>query len=376
MKALVRQRELVTRGGWPLIPGLPKNAKLRPGDIDPRMPAVRARLLATGELPAPLPFERNAYGTGTVAAVRRFQERHGLEPDGVIGKRTLAEMNITAEQRVRQIELNLERWRWVPRDLGKRHIRVNIADFSLKVIENGQLVLEMPVIVGTPYRRTPMFSSQMSYLEFAPTWTVPPTVLREDKLPAIKKNPAFLNKNHFHVIRHSGQELSAEELAAINWRSVQPERFPGTLRMDPGPWNPLGRVKFMFPNPYNVYLHDTNERGLFGRTRRTFSSGCIRIGEPVELARYLLRDQPRWDEDRLQQALSRSVPMQVSITPIPTHIQYWTTRVATDGSPRFRSDLYLRDLDLEVALADPAANTVRALASPRGRRAIRVSSLN
>lgn len=373
MKALVRQREIVTRGGWPTVP---EGDKLRPGDIDPRMPAVRARLLATGELPAPLPFERNAYGTGTLAAVRRFQERHGLEPDGVIGKRTLNELNITAEERVRQIELNLERWRWMPRDLGKRHIRVNIADFSLKVMEDGRPVLEMPVIVGTPYRRTPVFSSQMSYLEFAPTWTVPPTVLREDKLPAIKKNPAFLAKHHFHVIRHSGQELSPQELAAINWQSIQPERFPGALRMDPGPWNPLGRVKFMFPNPYNVYLHDTNERGLFDRSRRTFSSGCIRIGQPVELARYLLRDQPRWDENRLQEALHRSTPMQVSISPIPTHIQYWTTWVDADGSTQFRTDLYLRDLDLEVALADPAANTVRALAAPTGKKAIRVSALN
>ncbi|TLM65761.1 MAG: peptidoglycan-binding protein [Deltaproteobacteria bacterium] len=366
MKALARQRELVTRGGWPTVPSLPKGAKLRPGDIDPRLPAIRARLLATGELPAPLPFERNAYGTGTLAAVRRFQERHGLEPDGVIGQRTLAALNVTAEERVRQIELNLERWRWMPRDLGRRHIRVNIADFSLKVIEDGQAVLEMPVIVGTPYRRTPVFSSQMSYLEFAPTWTVPATVLREDKLPAIKKNPAFLSKNHFHVIRRTGQALTPQELAAINWHAVEAERFPGSLRMDPGPWNPLGRVKFMFPNPYNVYLHDTNERWLFDRTLRTFSSGCIRIGQPVELARYLLRDQPQWDEERLQQALERNTPMQVSIDPIPTHIQYWTAWVDSDGSTRFRTDLYLRDLDLETALRPLAQDPGRSrLAGPR-----------
>jgi murein L,D-transpeptidase YcbB/YkuD len=205
---------------------------------------------------------------------------------------------------------------------------------------------------------------------------VPPTVLREDKLPAIKKNPAFLSKYHFHVLRHSGEKITSQELAAINWHQVAPERFPGILRMDPGPWNPLGRVKFMFPNPYNVYLHDTNERGLFDRALRTFSSGCIRIGQPVELARYLLLDQPRWDEDRLQEALNRTSPMQVSISPIPTHIQYWTTWVAADGSTQFRSDLYLRDLDLEVALADPAANTVRALAAPTGKKVIRMSALN
>lgn len=376
MGALVRQREIAARGGWPTIPELPKGGKLRPGDIDTRLPAVRARLLATGELPQPASFERNAYGMTTLMAVRQFQERHGLEPDGVIGSRTIKELNFTAEDRVRQIELNLERWRWMPRDLGKRHIRVNIADFSLKVVEDGQTVLEMPVIVGTPYRRTPVFSSQMSYLEFAPTWTVPATILREDKLPAIRKNPAFLTKNHFRVIRRSGQEIDSTELAGINWRAVEPERFPGNLRMDPGPWNPLGRVKFMFPNPYNVYLHDTNERWLFDRALRTFSSGCIRIGQPVDLARYLLRDQPQWDETRLQEALERRSPMQVMINPIPTHIQYWTTWVAADGSTQFRSDLYLRDLDLEVALTDAAANNVRALATSKGKKVMRVSSLN
>jgi murein L,D-transpeptidase YcbB/YkuD len=170
--------------------------------------------------------------------------------------------------------------------------------------------------------------------------------------------------------------MSPEELAAVNWHAVAPERFPGDLRMDPGPWNPLGRVKFMFPNKFNVYLHDTNERWLFERAERTFSSGCIRIGQPVELARYLLRDQPRWDETRLQEALARTAPLQVPIDPIPTHLQYWTTWVAQDGSVQFRSDLYLRDLDLEVALADPAVNTVRALAAPKGRRVIRVSALH
>lgn len=373
LKALRHYRQLAAFGGWPRVPA---GETLRPGDIDARMPAVRTRLLVTGELPVPESFERNAFGMTTLMAVRRFQERHGLEPDGVIGPRTLAALNVSAEERIRQIELNLERWRWMPRDLGKRHIRVNIADFSLKVIENGEPVLEMPVIVGTPFRRTPVFSAQMSYLEFAPTWTVPATILREDKLPAIKKNPAFLAKNHFRVIRHSGQEMSADELAAINWHAIAPERFPGDLRMDPGPWNPLGRVKFMFPNKFNVYLHDTNERWLFERAERTFSSGCIRIGQPVELARYLLRDQPKWDEDRLQEALARTAPMQVSINPIPTHLQYWTTWVARDGSVQFRSDLYLRDLDLEVALADSVTNSVRSLATSKGKKVIRVSSLN
>ena len=372
MAALAAYRELAARGGWPLVPA---GEKLSPGDIDPRLPAVRARLLVTGELSAPVPFEGNAYGPGTLAAVKLFQGRNGLDQDGVIGKQTLATLNVPVEARIRQIELNLERWRWIVRDLGRRHIRINIADYSLVVVENGQVVLAMPVIVGTRFRKTPVFSAQMSYLEFAPYWTVPATILREDKLPAIRKNPAFLKKNHFHVVRSSGRVLSDEELQQINWHKVSAESFPGELRMDPGPWNPLGQVKFMFPNSFNVYLHDTNERWLFNRDRRTFSSGCIRIERPVELARYLLRDVKGWDEERLQQSLQRTVPMQVGINPVPTHVQYWTAWVAADGSVQFRGDLYYRDLDLEVALADPEALCLRSVASPGRQKPLKVSAL-
>ena len=218
MSALAAYRDLAARGGWPLVPA---GEKLSPGDIDPRMPAVRARLLATGELPAPMPFEGNAYGPGTLAAVKLYQGRNGLDQDGVIGKRTLAALNVPVEGRIRQIELNLERWRRLARDLGRRHIRINIADYSLVLVENGQVVMAMPVIVGTPFRKTPVFSAQMTYLEFAPYWTVPATILREDKLPAIQKNPAFLKKNHFRVVRSSGRVLSDEELQKIDWRKVK-----------------------------------------------------------------------------------------------------------------------------------------------------------
>jgi murein L,D-transpeptidase YcbB/YkuD len=372
VQTLADYRSQAARGGWPTVPG---GATLRPGDIDPRLPKLRARLLATGDLAGPVDYERNAYGPATVAAVRRFQARHGLDPDGAVGWRTVAAMNEPVEARIRQIELNLERWRWLARDLGPRHIRVNIADYSLEVVEGDEVVMAMPVIVGTPYRKTPVFSAQMTYLEFSPYWTVPPTILREDKLPAIRRNPAYLQEHHFRIIRSGGRELSAEELARINWGKITAERFPGELRMDPGPWNPLGRVKFMFPNGFNVYMHDTNERGLFDRSRRTFSSGCIRIERPVELARYLLRDRSAWTEQRLQEALHLSAPKQVGITPISTHIQYWTAWVASDGAVHFRGDLYQRDLDLEVALADPQALGLRSVATPRQPRPLRVSAL-
>jgi murein L,D-transpeptidase YcbB/YkuD len=372
MAVLAAYRDMAARGGWPRVPG---GESLRPGDINSRLPKIRARLLATGDLAEPADFEGNAFGPATLAAVRYFQERHGLEPDGVVGWRTVAAMNVPVEARIRKIELNLERWRWLARDLGKRHIRVNIADYSLEVVEDGSVVLSMPVIVGTPFRKTPVFTAQMSYLEFAPYWTVPSTILREDKLPAIQKNPAFLQEHHFHVVRSSGRIMSDEELGRIDWRKVKAENFPGELRMDPGPWNPLGRVKFMFPNAFNVYLHDTNERWLFDRSRRTFSSGCIRIERPVDLARYLLRDVKGWNEERLQEALYRDAPLQVGIDPVPTHLQYWTAWVTSDGTVQFRNDLYLRDLDLEVALSDPEALGHRNVAAPRAQKALKVSAL-
>jgi len=373
MEALAELRESAARGGWPKVPG---GESLRPGDIDPRLPKIRARLLATGELPAPADIEGNAFGPATVEAVQRFQQRHGLDPDGVVGWRTVRAMNIPVERRIRQVEFNLERWRWMPRDLGKLYIAINIADFSMEVVEESEVVMAMPVIVGTPYRRTPVFSAQMSYLEFAPYWTVPPTILREDKLPAVQKDPAFLDNHHFRIIRGSGKAMSAEEVADIDWQQIKAERFPGELRMDPGPWNPLGRVKFMFPNAFNVYLHDTNERGLFDRYKRTFSSGCIRIGDPVGLARYLLRDQPKWTEEKLQEALARTVPLQVGLNkPVPTHLQYWTTWVDVDGNIQFRPDLYYRDLDLEVALTTPASNRGQVAATPERQKSLRVPSV-
>lgn len=340
-------REIAARGGWPVIAVGPT---LRPGQVDDRVPPLRRLLLLTGDLDAQTP-ETSEYDSDTVDAVRRFQSRHGLVNDGVIGPRTLAELQVPAHQRVRQIELNLERWRWMPKSFGERHLRVNIAGFSLEVFEDGRPVMQMPVIVGTQYRKTPVFSAQMTYLEFAPYWTVPPTILREDKLPKIKRDPSYLEKQHFRIIAREGGGWADVDPASIDWRRVTADKFPGMLRMDPGPWNPLGRVKFMFPNAFNVYLHDTNEASLFGSNIRSFSSGCIRVKRPLDLAHYLLEGAVTCD--RLLELMAAGSPERVSIRPLPVHIQYWTAWVGRDGRPQFREDVYLRDLDLEVALESP-----------------------
>jgi len=285
--------------------------------------------------------------------VKRFQTRHGLVVDGVVGQRTLAVLNVPVEQRIRQMELNLERWRWLPKSLGKRHIQVNIAAFNLNVVEEEQPVISMPVVVGTAYRKTPVFSARMTYLELAPTWTVPPTILREDKLPAIKANPDYLINKHFRILKRQDDNWVEVDAALIDWAGVHAENFPGIMRQDPGPWNPLGRIKFMFPNSFNVYMHDTNEPQLFKKARRSYSSGCIRVERPVELAQYLLEGIEDWDGERLLASLENLEPIRVNILPLPVHIQYWTAWADVDGTTHFRQDIYYRDLDLEVALSEP-----------------------
>ena len=357
--ALAQYQKLSALGGWPSIPSGPV---IRPGDRDRRVRPLKNLLLATGDLgmavdAGPL------YDQETVAAVMKFQARHGLVDDGVVGSKTLAAMNVPVVERIRQIELNLERWRWMPKSFGKRHIRINVADFSLVVIDEGETVLQMPVIVGTQYRKTPVFSAQMSYLEFAPYWTVPPTILREDKLPIIKQNWRYIEEKHFRIVSRSDKQTFIDP-REIDWQKIDVESFPGLLRMEPGPWNPLGRVKFMFPNRFNVYLHDTNESYLFDNNVRSFSSGCIRVEKPAELAYYLLQEE--LGAERLEELFAASEPEQVPIKPVPVHIQYWTAWVNQEGLVNFRPDVYYRDLDLEVALKNPAFRVMEQLQASSG----------
>lgn len=349
--ALADYRKIAAMGGWTAVPEGPT---LRPGDLDERVPLLRERLVMTADLDEGDPEHDFLYGSNEQKAVRLFQARHGLVVDGVVGRQTLEQLNVPVEQRIRTMELNLERWRWLPKSLGKRNIQVNIADFSLSVMEQGVPVIEMPVVVGTSYRKTPVFSARMTYLEMAPTWTVPPTILREDKLPAIKADPGYLARKHFRVLQRQDGEWVELDASGIDWSLTNEQNFPGILRQDPGPWNPLGRVKFMFPNSFNVYLHDTNEPRLFAFARRSYSSGCIRIERPVELAHYLLKDVEPWDNWKVDIALQGTTTTRAEIPAIPVHILYWTAWVDHSGIVQFRPDIYLRDLDLEVALSDPA----------------------
>lgn len=335
-------RRLANEGGWPVVA---EGQKLEVGVSDPRVAVLRARLLASADLDASANFvEPSLFDSGLAESVRRFQARHGLDADGVVGPATLAALNTSADERARQLEINMERWRWLPADLGARHIEVNIAGFDVKVVEGGQTVRRHRAIVGREYRQTPMFSGTMTYLVLAPYWHVPPTIASVDKLPAIKSNPGILAAQRFTVLDLSTND--SVDPASIDWQALTGAELNRRyrLRQDPGPFNALGNVKFMFPNQHNVYLHDTPSRELFSRTSRDFSSGCIRIENPLELAEYLLADQAGWSRGRIDEAVAGGVERTVRLTrAVPVHLLYWTAWADEDGTVQFRSDLYGRD---------------------------------
>ncbi|NBB74958.1 MAG: L,D-transpeptidase family protein [Bacteroidetes bacterium] len=352
--ALARYRGLQRAGGWPAVW---KGTSLRVGAVGPRVKLLRDRLRATGDLRAGSVASEAAamtFDRGLEAAVERFQARHGLDEDGIVGTATLQALNVSVAARVRQIQLNMERWRWLPQDLGARHLIVNIAGFALRLVDHEQEVMRMRVVAGQPYRQTPVFSDTISYLVLNPYWHVPHRIAVEDKLPLIKQNPDYLAQQHMTLLRGWGADAKVIDPATVDWSAVTADNFPYRLRQDPGPQNALGRVKFMFPNRHNVYLHDTPSRSLFARAERSFSSGCIRLEHPLALARYLLTDQPAWTEARLQQVLDTNVERTVPLKQkMPVHLQYWTAWAEHDGTVHFRRDVYERDESLARALDEP-----------------------
>ena len=349
-KALQRYHRIAGHGGWPrILPG----PTLHPGDKDRRIPDLRQRLAAAGDLATTRPSLSPIFDNELEEAVRRFQQRHGLEDDGLVGRETLAELNVSVAERIRQIELNMERWRWIPHDMGDRHILVNIAGFYLQVIEKGWPVQEMQVVVGREYRRTPVFSASMTYLVLNPYWNLPFRIAVEDKLPLIQKDPAYLSENHIHVLTGWERDAAVVDPALIDWQLLNRHNFTYRLRQDPGPHNALGRVKFMFPNHYAVYLHDTPQRELFERISRALSSGCIRLEKPRELALYLLADHPLGDPEQFDEALSKNHEQVVFLkTAMPTHLLYWTAWANRYGTVHFRRDIYDRDIPLDKALKE------------------------
>jgi murein L,D-transpeptidase YcbB/YkuD len=264
-------------------------------------------------------------------AVRDFQERHGLEVDGVVGPKTLAALTAPVSEHIHQLELNLERLRWLPRDIGRRHVLVNIAGFWLRAVEDGRVALESKVIVGKPYTRTPMFSASMTRVVFNPYWYVPNSIATKEIAPKLRRDPGYLARNHYEHI---------------------PGRSGLALRQRPGPDNALGRIKFLFPNRFNVYLHDTPSRSLFERTVRTFSHGCMRVEKPLELGDWVL-EGTEWTPEALRAAIDSGRNREIALErSIPVHVAYWTAWVDDAGVLQMRGDVYDRDEPLENALGE------------------------
>ncbi len=339
--ALARYQAIADAGGWPLVA---LGETLRPGERDPRVPQLRARLLAGGELPSVqlMEGEESLFDPMLADALKRFQHNHGLVADGVLGRGTLLALNVPVEERVRTLRVNLERWRWLPRGYLDRYLLVNLTDFTLDVYEEGRSVLKMNVIVGRRDRQTPVLSSQIDALVLNPNWYVPRSIFRRDILPELQKDPDYLKRKSINLVAHDGSgERSSTD---IDWSQVNPRDFPYTLRQDPGESNALGVVKFTFPNRHEVYLHDTPTKTLFAKPVRAFSSGCVRLEEPLKLVEYLLRDEPDWDMSRAEAQLKAGGNRRVSLSrPLPVFLFYWTAWVDEDGQVQFRDDIYGRD---------------------------------
>jgi murein L,D-transpeptidase YcbB/YkuD len=352
--ALASHRAVAAAGGWPPVP---EGAALRPGDRHPRVAALRRRLAATGELPAGGDTAGEFFDAPLADALRRFQSRHGLDPDAVAGRRTIAALNAPAALRARQIEANLERLRWLPRDLGPRRLLVNIADFRLVLTEEGAPTLEMRVIAGRLARRTPFFTGEITSILLNPAWTVPVKIAIEDKLPLILDDRDYFKDHGFRVFAPSGSVWREIDPDDVDWTRVSEKHFPYQLRQDPGPQNALGRIKFQVPNRHDIYLHDTPSRGLFARTERTFSSGCIRVERALDLAVRLLAGDPTWTRERIEKTIATGDTVSVPLpAPMPVYLLYWTAWVDRDGLLQFREDVYGRDDATLEALGKPLAS--------------------
>lgn len=345
-RLLSEYRGLARAGGWETVA---EGETLKPGMTDPRVSAVRRRLAATGDLTLP-EVPTDLYDETLEVAVRAFQRRHGLDADGAIGTRTVRALNVPVEARIRQIELNMERFRWMPDEFGDDHVFVNLAGFELDYVRQGTTRLSMRVVVGRQYRETPVFSDRIRYLEFNPTWTVPPKIAIEDLLPKIRKDPGYLAAGGYQVFPAGSANPQPVPAGTVDWSALGKGRFPYLLRQAPGKKNALGQVKFMFPNRFDIYLHDTPAREFFRRSVRTFSSGCIRLEKPLALAAALLRGDDQ-DPGRIDAIVESEKTTRVTLAkPVPVHITYLTAWIGEGGTVEFRDDVYGRDALLAKAL--------------------------
>jgi murein L,D-transpeptidase YcbB/YkuD len=350
---LARYRSLATAPAWAPMPAIARN--LEPGQAYAGISALRERLVALGDLNGDATTSASHYEGGLVEAMRRFQSRHGLDADGVIGRASLGALDVRPAQRVRQIELALERLRWLPSPSGRPIVAINIPMFRLWAWDAGAAAsapaLSMEVIVGRAVRtQTPVFADEMTHLIFRPYWNVPRSILRNEVLPAVARDPGYLARHDMEIVSGAGDDavpvaMTPEALEAARNGALR-------IRQRPGPKNSLGLVKFIFPNDDNVYLHGTPARELFERSRRDFSHGCVRVQNPPALAQWLLKDQPAWNAARIAAAMEGAKSQQANLSaPVPVLLYYLTAAVSPDdGLLHFADDLYGHDAALDRAL--------------------------
>jgi murein L,D-transpeptidase YcbB/YkuD len=325
-ESLAKLREVETKGGWPSVPDGPK---LERGARGARVEALRQRLsLPPGDV----------FDAAVASAVSAFQALHGIEPDGKAGPNTIAEMNVPAGRRVRQVELNLERWRWIPRKLGDPCVVVNIPGFELQLVQGNATTLRSRIVVGKAFTATPVFSDRIVGVLVNPPWNVPPSIAVNEYLPELRKDSHALDRQGLKLLEGSGENAREVDPDRVSWDRVDEEHFPYRIRQDPGPENALGKVKFELTNEFHIYLHDTPADHLFARSARGLSHGCIRVEKPLELAQAILGDAAR---DDLQEALDQPEERRLQVKPpVPVHILYWTAWVGEEGELHFAPDLY------------------------------------
>ena len=339
-KMLALYRAMAEEGRWPAIPA---GADIKPGASDPRVPGIRNLLLMMGDHRGG--GGGTTYDAATVEAMKRFQLRHGLEPKGLIGKQTLMALNVPPAERARQIMLNMERWRWMPENMGEHHFLVNLAAFELQEVEQQTVVGSMNVVVGAVATQTPEFSDELEYVEINPTWTVPYSIATKEMLPKLKQNP-FAYAAEFDVFVNG----SLASWGGIDWNAYGPGSFPFTFRQRPGPKNALGKVKFMLPNAHNIYLHDTPAKDKFLATTRAFSHGCIRLSRPMDLAYRVVGEIVGWSKAQIDGTFASGKTTRVPLKAhIPVHLIYSTAFEGANGI-EFRPDVYGRDRKLYAAL--------------------------
>ncbi len=344
-RELLRYRAFESTGEWAPFPQGPT---IKPGMSDARVPELRRRMIVSGDLPASATSDSSEFDAELSVAVRRYQERTGLEPDGAVGPGTQKEINVPITDRIRQLRINLDRGRVLLQDLPPEFVVVNIAGFTVYFVRGHEIVWTSRAQVGKPYRRTPIFRSEISYIVWNPTWTVPPGIIANDILPAARRDPEAIARKGLKVIDASGREVSP---SSVDWSRYKSGNIPYTLRQDPGPSNALGRVKIMFPNPYLVYLHDTPSQNLFERAERAFSSGCVRVERALELAELLLQDPDRWNKQSVDAVIKGGQLQNVTLRKkIPVLLAYWTAWVDPQGRMNFRHDLYGQDARWATAL--------------------------